>query len=238
LKAVELDDQLAEAHTAMGSLHSFEWNQPAQEAAFKRAIEVNANYSVAYLFYGFMLDSMGRQQETLALRRRAYELDPLNLQINVSLANALYKTGHHDDALKQIAGTLELDPTFWAAHYELGLFHLDRRRYGDAIAAFEKSGELASLAHAYGMAGNHDRARSLLRQLEQESAGRYVTPLDFAVIHAGLGENDRAFEWLERAFRERVPYVRRLGVDVRYAPLRADVRYTDLQRRIWAAYLR
>ena len=238
LKAVELDDQLAEAQTAMAILHGFEWNQPAQEAAFKRAIEVNANYPVAYLWYGFMLDSLARQQENLAMRRRAYQLDPLNLQINVSLANALYKTGYPDDALTQITRTLELDPEFWAAHHELGLFHLDRGRYADAVAAFEKSGELASMAHAYGMAGNRDRARSILRRLEQESARRYVTPLDFAVIHAGLGENDRAFEWLERAFRERVTYVRRLDVDVRYAPLRGDARYADLQRRIRAAYLR
>jgi tetratricopeptide (TPR) repeat protein len=238
LKAVELDDQLAEAHTSMASFHSFDWNWPAQEAAYKRAIEVNPNYPTSYLWYGFWLDSLGRQQENLAMRRRAYELDPLNLQINVALADALYKTGHEDDAVKQIARTFELDTEFWDAHHKLGLFHLDRGRYRDAIAAFEKSGQLASLAHAYAMAGDRARARVLMRRLEQESARRYVTPLDFAVVHAGLGENDRAFEWLERAFRERLLWVRRLDADVRYAPLRGDARYANLQRRIRAAYLR
>jgi TolB-like protein/DNA-binding winged helix-turn-helix (wHTH) protein len=238
LKAVALDNQLAEAHIAMTNIHSFEWNQPAQEAAYKRAIEVNPNYPTAYFWYGLMLDSLGRQQENLAMRRRAYELDPLNLQINVGLANALYKSGHHDDALKQITRTLELDPEFWDAHHSLGMFHLDGSRYADAIAPFERSGKIASLAHAYAMAGDRGRARLLLRRLEQESARRYVTPLDFAVICAGLGENDRAFEWLELAFRERLPFVRRLDVDVRYAPLRGDSRYATLQQRIRAAYLR
>jgi TolB-like protein len=238
LKAVEFDDQLAEAHTSMASFHSFDWNWPAQEAAYKRAFEANPNYPTAYLWYGFWLDSLGRQQENLAMRRRAYELDPLNLQINVALADTLYKTGHEDDALKQIARTLELDPEFWDAHHQLGLFHLARGRYGDAIAAFEKSGQPASIAHAYAMAGDRNRARVLLRRLEEESARRYVTPLDFAVVYAGLRENERAFAWLERAFRERVNWVRRLDVDVRYAPLRGDVRYADLLRRIRTAYLR
>ena len=118
------------------------------------------------------------------------------------------------------------------------MFHLARARYREAIAAFERSGQLASLAHAYAMAGDGGRARFLLRRLEQESAQRYVTPLDFAMIYAGLGENDPAFEWLERAFRERVVYVRRLDVDARYAPLRGDPRYANLQQRIRAAYLR
>ena len=96
----------------------------------------------------------------------------------------------------------------------------------------------ASLAHAFAMAGNRARARTLLRRLEQESTRRYVTPLDFAVVYAGVGDNDRAFESLERAFRDRVVWVRQLGVDVRYAPLRSDVRYADLLRRIRAEYLR
>jgi tetratricopeptide (TPR) repeat protein len=237
-KALELDDQLAEAHTAMAVFHAHAWNRPAQEAAFRRAIEVNPNYPTAYLWYGFMLDTYGRQQESLAMRRRAYELDPLNVQINVDLADGLYKNGHYDDALTQIARTLELDPEFGDAHHELGLLHLDRGRYAEAIAAFEKAGQIASLAHAYAMAGDRERARLLLRRLEQEAARRYVAPVDFAVIYAGLGEHDRAFEWLERAFRERVIRVKRLDVDARYAPLRGDARYADLLRRIRAAYLR
>ena len=98
--------------------------------------------------------------------------------------------------------------------------------------------ENASLGHAYAVAGDRDRARELLRRLEEESARHYVSPLDFAVIYAGLGENDRAFEWLERAFSERVVYVRFLDVDAQYARLRRDPRYPDLLRRIRAAYLR
>ena len=234
-KALELDDQLAEAHTAMAVFHAHAWNRPAQEAAFRRSIEVNPNYPTAYLWYGFMLDTYGRQQESLAMRRRAYEFDPLNLQINVDLAAALYKNGQPDGAMKQIARALELNPGFGDAHHTLGLFHLDRGHYADAIAAFEKSGRLASLAHAYAIAGDRARARVLLHQREQEAARRYVTPLDFAVIYAGLGENDRAFEWLERALRERIILVKRLDVDVWYAPLRGYARYADLMRRLRAA---
>lgn len=238
LKAVELDDQLAEAHTAMAGLYSSEWNEHGEEAAYKRSIELNPNYPTAYLWYGRMLDRRGDHQESLAMRRRAYELDPLNLQISVALADALYKTGDRDAALNQITRTLELDPEFWDAHHTLGLFHLDLSGYADAIAAFEKSGKLASIAHAYARAGDRDRAMSMLRRLELESTRRYVTPLDFAVVYAGLGENDRAFEWLERAFRERVGPLRLLDADVRYAPLRGDAHYVDLQRRIRDAHLR
>ena len=238
LNAMRLDDQLAEAHFAMSQVHSHDWNWPAQEAAYTRAIELNPNSPNVYLFYGFWLNALGRQPENLAMRRRAHELDPLNLQINDALAAALYSNGYDEEGLKQSAATLELDPEFWSAHYTLGLFHLARGRYGDAVASFEKSGHRASLAHADAMAGDHARARGLLRRLEQDSGQRYVTPLDFAVIYAGLRENDRAFEWLERAFRERVVHVRRLDVDPRYAPLRDDPRYADLLRRIRAAWLR
>jgi len=238
LKALELDDQLAETQIAMSAFHSHDWNWPAQEAAYKRAIELNPNYPTTYLWYGFWLESLGRQQENLTMRRRAYELDPLNLQINVALAVALFKTGHEDDAVTQMRRTLDLNSEFWDAHQQLGLFHLERGRYADAIAEFEKSGKLASSGHAYAVAGDRDRARELLRRLEEESARHYVSPLDFAVIYAGLGENDRAFEWLEQAFSERVVYVRFLDVDARYAPLRRDPRYPDLLRRIRAAYLR
>jgi DNA-binding winged helix-turn-helix (wHTH) protein/TolB-like protein/lipoprotein NlpI len=236
LKVAELDDQLAEAHTAMAGLYSSEWNERGEEAAYKRSIELNPNYPTAYLWYGRMLDRRGHYQESLAMRRRAYDLDPLNLQISVALADALYKTGHQDAALKQITRTLELDPEFWDAHHTLGLFHLDRGSYVEAVAAFEKSGRLSSLAHAHARAGDRDRAALLLRRLEHESTQRYVTPVDFAVVYAGLGENDRAFEWLERAFRERVGPVRLLDADARYAPLRADPRYTDLRRRIRDAH--
>jgi tetratricopeptide (TPR) repeat protein len=160
-----------------------------------------------------MLDRRGHQQESLAMRRRAYELDPLNLQISAALADALCKTGHQDAALKQITRTLELDPEFWDAHHTLGLFHLHRGRYAEAIVAFEKSGKVSSLAHAYARAGDRTRAASMLHRLEHEATRRYVTPLDFAVVYTGLGENDRAFEWLERAFRERVGPVRLLDAE-------------------------
>ena len=237
-KAVELDDHLAETHTAMSLFQSLDWNWPAQEASYRRAIELNPNYPNAYLWYGLWLDSLGRQPESLAMRQRAHELDPLNLEMNAAYADSLFKTGHEDEALKQIARTLELDPDFWDAHHELGLFHLARGRFGDAVTEFEKSGQLGSLGHAYARAGDRDRALGVLRRLEAESTRRYVTPLDFAAIYAGLGDADHAFEWLEQAFRERTTYVRRLDVDARYEPLRRDARYGELLKRIRAAYLR
>ena len=102
--------------------------------------------------------------------------------------------------------------------------------------AYTKRAIAPPLAHAYARAGDRDRAALILRRLEHESTRRYVTPVDFAVVYAGLGENDRAFEWLERAFRERVGPVRLLDADARYAPLRADARYPDLRRRIREAH--
>ena len=235
MKALELDPRLAEAHTAMAVYHAHQWNPLGQEDSFKRAIDANPNYATAYLWYGTMLDTYGRRQESLAMRRTALELEPLNPQINVELADILHKMGQHDEALKHIDRALGVNPHYPGAHHTLGRLHLEGGRYAEAIAAFGKSGRRPSIAHAYAVSGDRDRARSILRQLEQETTRRYVSPLDFAVIHAGLGDNDQAFGWLERAFRERVIAVKWFDSDVWYVRLRDDARYATLSRRVQAA---
>jgi len=234
-KALELDPRLAEAHTAMAVYHAHQWNPLGQEDSFKRAIAADPNYPTAYLWYGTMLDTYGRRQESLAMRRAALELEPLNPQINVELADILHRMGQHDEALKHIDRALGVNPHYPGAHHTLGRLHLEGGRYAEAIAAFVKSGRRPSIAHAYAVSGDRDRARSILRQLEQETTRRYVSPLDFAVIHAGLGDNDQAFGWLERAFRERVIAVKWFNSDVWYVRLRDDARYATLSRRVRAA---
>jgi serine/threonine-protein kinase len=234
-KALELDPRLAEAHTAMAVYHAHQWNPQGQEDSFKLAIDANPNYATAYLWYGYMLDTYGRRQESLERLRAALSLQPLNPEINVTLADILYKSGQHDEALKHVAKALDVDPHYPGAHHALGRFHLEGGRYAEATAAFVKSGRLASIAHAYAVSADPERARSIQHQLEQETTHRYVSPLDFAVIHAGLGENDQAFAWLERAFSERVIAIKRFDSDVWYGRLRDDPRYANLSRRVRAA---
>jgi DNA-binding winged helix-turn-helix (wHTH) protein/tetratricopeptide (TPR) repeat protein len=234
-KALDLDPRLAEAHTAMAVYHAHQWNPQGQEESFKRAIDANPHYPTAYLWYGNMLDTYGRRDESLAMRRAALKLEPLNPQINVELADILHKMGQHDEALKHIDTALGVDPDYPGAFHTLGRFHLAAGRYAEATKAFVKSGRRPSIAHAYAVSGDRDRARSILRQLEQETTRRYVSPLDFAVIHAGLGDNDQAFAWLDRAFSERVIAIKWFDSDVWFVRLRDDPRYATLSRRVRAA---
>jgi TolB-like protein/Tfp pilus assembly protein PilF len=242
LKALELNAQLAEAHNclAFASL-SFDWDWAGAERSYTRAFEINPNFATARHWYGFFLGMLGRVDEALAEVRRAQELDPLSLIINTHLGLMLYWARRHDEAIEQLWQTLEMEPDFAAAHGCIGWVYEQKGMYEESISHLHKaiilSGgspeKIAALGHAYATFDRRGKADDVLEQLRGLSEGRFVSAYDFAIIHAGLGEKDQAFEWLERAYEERsFSLVMSLKAEPGLDQLRSDLRFQDLLSRI------
>lgn len=172
--------------------------------------------------------------------KKAQELDPLSLIINADLGRTFYFARQYDQSLEQFRKTLDMDPNFALAHLWLGQVYEQRRTYETAIVEFQKgirvfggsSYALARLGHAYAVAGRRREAQMVLNQLDDLAKQKYVSPYDTAVIYAGLGEKDRAFAWLERAYEDRSNSLDFLKVEPSLDPLRSDPRFQDLLRRM------
>ena len=241
LKALEIDDTLAEAHTALGLIQfRSKWNWLKAESEFKRAIELNPNYALAYQYYALVLASVERQDEALTTIKRAQELEPVSFILNAAVARHLYWARQYDQAIEQLRKTLELDPNFMAAHFRLGLVYEQKGMYEEAIAQFSKARTIsennpfviAGLGHVYGLSGNRKKAQELISELKELSKRRYVSAYDMAVIYSGLGERDQAFAWLEKAYQERAGSLVYLKVEPVFDPIRSDRRFADLLRRM------
>ena len=241
VRAIEIDDTLAEAHCALAIyLSTFSWNQPAAEREFRRAIELNPNYATAHQqFANFCLMAMGRFDESIAEGRRAEELDPLSPVISMDVGANLTRARRFDQAIAQFNRTLALDPNFYAARYALGIAYQAKGQYGEAIAEFRKALALdddpwvkALLARSLAKAGQRDEATKILRELQAESAHRYVTSSGLAIVFAALGEKDKAFVWLEKDVAERSQRPPLFSVNPVFDDLRDDPRFKDLLHRI------
>ena len=250
LEALELDPGLAEARADLASTLAFEWDWDGAEREYRKALESNPNSLVANSSYGWYVYHFGRLEEMLALRRRAVELDPLDVQMNQSLARGLALTGQDEAAAAQWDRTMELDPNRLRAHVGFAFFLLEHGRTDLGWQQLERAralqpddpSVLASLATAYVESGKPDQARRLLARLKEVSARRYVSPWFPALVHTALGDKDRAFALLEKAFVAKDPFLIRIqNLDTaeglrlppeRAAALRADPRYADLVRRM------
>lgn len=240
MKALELDEVLAEAHAALASVHEFEWKWQEAEKEYKRAVELNPNYAIAHFWYSIFLGAMGRHDESIAAIKRAQKLDPLSMPINANVGNRYAEAGRYDEALKQHRKTIEMDPHFPMAHRILGFTYMRMRMYQEAISEFQKAGNLEGdnlgylrmAAPAYARWGKREEAEKMLQQLLELSRTQYVSPVDIAAIYSCLGEKDQAFEWLEKAYRERSNRVEYLKVDPHWDELRDDPRFANLLQRI------
>lgn len=242
LRALELDDTLAEAHTSLGLIAmSFEWDWNSAEREFKRAIALNPNYVNARHWYSHYLISMGRFEESLAESQRALALDPLDVAMNFHLGWHYFHARQYDQAIAQLQKTLEMNRNSDSAHGILGLVYEQTGRFDDAIAELQKSRELGGLdsrgniGHVYAISSKRGEAQKLLDQLQEESKHKYVSPYNIATIYEGLGEKDQAFAWLEKAFAERDSNITNLKVDPEFDSLHSDPRFADLLRRIGLA---
>jgi len=242
LKALELDETLAEAHTSLaGVLEDYDWDWSGAEREYKRAIELNPNYETAHQWYGILLSSLGRPEEALAQVKRARELAPTSPRINTDMGWVLYETRLYDEAIAKAQGTLELDPDFAPAHSLLGWAFLRKNRYGEAIAEFQKAAalskdkaaNLSAIAYAYAKAGQRVAALKTLNELKHESEHGSVPSYQMAIVYAGLGEKEKALESLEKAYAgERDKWLGFLKVEPSFDPLRPDLRFKNLLQRM------
>jgi serine/threonine-protein kinase len=241
LKALEIDPTLADAHTALAfAKFWFDWDWTGAEHEIKRAIDLSPNSGEVHHGYGVLLSLLARHGEAVAEGQRAVDLDPLSLIINANLGVFFYFAARYDEARRQISKTFEIDPNFWVAHLVDGKLHLQKHDYTQAITAFTKARDLSGgnseaismTGYTWALAGERAQAQSILAELKSSSAQRHVPANSMAVIHAALGENDEAFDWLEKAYRERDVRLSFLKVDPKWDLLRTDPRFGDMLRRI------
>jgi tetratricopeptide (TPR) repeat protein len=240
-RAVQLDDALAEGHNSLAFVkHRYEWDWAGAEAEFRRAIELDPNYAPARQWYSSFLISMGRTSEAIEEAHRCQALAPLSLIANSHLALVLYYARQFEQALEQSQKILAIDADFFGAHRYAGLAYEQLGRSKEAVEALSKarlqSGNspviLAALAHAYATSGNPAEARRLLEELSADTTRRKVPAFDLAIAHTGLGEKEKAFALLEKAFQERNEYLIYLKVEPRLDPLRSDARFKELLQRL------
>ena len=239
LKALELDETLAEAHISLAGVKGeYEWDWSGAEKEFMRALELNPNYATGHQWYAAHLTLMGRPDEGVAEIKKAQELDPLSLRINVDVGRALYFAREYDQAIEQYWKTLELGPNFPSAHSLLGLAYLEKGLYEQAIAELQKGIALAGgglsvwLGYAYAVAGMRREALEMLDKWNERWQLRRAGAPTIALIYAGLGEQDRALAWLEKAAAERDPGLGGLKAYPYWDSLRDDPRFPDLLRRV------
>jgi DNA-binding winged helix-turn-helix (wHTH) protein/TolB-like protein len=241
LQALNLDDTLAEAHASLGVIaFYYDWDWPKAEQEFRRAIALNPNYAMAYDWYALYFVAMGRGQEALDQIRRAKELDPVSLTINTTVGHVYLMNRQFDEAISAYRQTLDLDPQFERARTRLGMTYVARGAYGDAIREFEIAKNLTGadpyldgvLGYTLAMSGNAAKAHVLCDDLILRSRSQYVSPFSIALVHIGLGEQDRAFEWLDKAYQDRAGYMVFAKTDPLLEPLRPDPRFAVLLHRM------
>jgi eukaryotic-like serine/threonine-protein kinase len=240
LKALEIDDTLAEAHASLAWIKStYDWDWSGGDREFQRAIELNPGYVTARRRHGLTLAVTGRFEEAIAENKRAVELDPLSLINNWALGDTLYKARQYDQAIEQERRTLEIDPNFIPALDALGLAYLQKSLFKEGQAELEKAlviapgntVSLSVLGYAYAVGGRRADAQKVLDRWNELSKHEYVPDLGQALIYVGLGEKEKALEWLKKAVEEREvsPLV---TVPPFSDSLRSDPRFADLMRRM------
>jgi TolB-like protein/Flp pilus assembly protein TadD len=239
-RALEADPGLAEAHASLGfSLLFFDRDWDGAERSLREAIALETSYPSAHQWLAWVLFVRGRFGEALESMRRAHDLDPLSPVIGCHLAYSLALVGRRAEAIDHLRSTLLLDPAFPLAHWFLGSLRLSDDRAEDAIQSFRSAVEasdgrvgLGYLGRAYAQAGRRADAVEVLARLERDAGARFVSPLEAALVHAGLGDLAAAFEALERAFEERVSDLSRLNLLDWPGAVCADPRYASLLARL------
>jgi len=243
LKALNMDVGLAEAHASLGRVKLFyDWDWTGAETEFRKAIELKPSLSTAHHWYSIYLRDVGRLREAVAEAKRALELDPVSLIINTNLGDTFFYAGQFDQAVEQHRKALALDAEFAPAHLYLGRALEQKGLIQEAIAEIQKARSLAGrgpyaladLARAYALAGRRADAGKLLRELTELSKRGGGLETDIALVHLALGDRDRAFEYLEKAYRERGG-LNDLKVDPRFGSLHTDPRFQDLLVRLGLA---
>jgi len=237
-RALEIDDQLAEAHVSLATnLADYDWNWAGAEREFQTALRLNPNSSIAHANHAHFLRQEGKIEESIREGRRAVELDPVSAQGSFLLAQSLYEARRYDEAVSQLRKTLDLEPRFWPAHLYLGKTLAEQGQFQEAVEELKKAGDFtaepyATIGYVYGRMGRAADARKVIADLQEQSKKGYVAPTNFAKIYIGLGDKDQAFTWLEKGYQQRDFWLTFLKGDPVFDSLRSDPRFQDLVRRI------
>ncbi|MEO6051759.1 MAG: winged helix-turn-helix domain-containing protein, partial [Pyrinomonadaceae bacterium] len=232
VKAIEIDDTLAEAHSSLGNIiMRYDWDRSAAENQYRLALDRDPNSADTHVNYAHLLSSAERHTDAIAEIKRARELDPLNLRTRSLEAQFLSQAGQPDEALDRLQNTFELDPNFWLAHQFAASAYIDKGMYPEAMIEAQKAGKLTDTSHpaafiAYALAkfGKQADARVVLDELLKLSTRRYVPAYGIALIYNGLDERDKTLTWLERAFKERDARMIFLKVEPKWNNLHSEPR--------------
>jgi serine/threonine-protein kinase len=240
-QALALDEQLAEAHLALGQVrYVYDWQFVEAEQHFKRALAINPGLAEAHLWYGQYLALMGRFDDGLAELRRAEQVDPLSPLTTTTVGLPLWLAGRDDEAIAVNLKAIELNPSVPFIHINLGITYANKGEGTKAIAEFQRVLQLgandpdnyALLAYGYASTGNRAEAEETLKRAFASPQAASISPYSVACVYISLGDKERAFSWLEKAFAERSEFMVWLKTDRRVNPLRSDQRFTDLMRRV------
>jgi eukaryotic-like serine/threonine-protein kinase len=238
--ALHINDSLAEAHASLAQiLWQYDWNWSEAEQQYKRAIELKPDYPTAHQWYGEYLATMGRFDESIAQMKRASELDPFSLIINTNLGWVQYFARRYDEAIAQYRSALELDPNFLSAHVKLVWAYEQEKMLDKAMTELQWRLNLSgdrqlsdAVAEAYRTSGYVAAQKKILESLKLQVRERYVSAYDIAKYSVAVGDHEQAFEWLERAYRERNGWLVYLNVEPAWDPVRSDRRFDELLRRV------
>ncbi len=233
-KALALDPDLAAAHTSIGAIKLFgDWDWVGAEESLRRAIALNPSYAYAYFVLAEALSIQGRYQEAMATAKKNAELEKFVPFTAFGTVLALLHMRKFDEAIAGARAGLEFFSEFWQGHWLLARALVGAGRYAEGIAAAEKAATtsrrmplaLGTLGLLHALDGRPDDARHVLAELEQRAKNEYVGASNFAIIHGGLGDLDRAFEWLDRAYESRDMPLVNMTNDAIFDPLRSDPRF-------------
>jgi tetratricopeptide (TPR) repeat protein len=241
IKALELDETLAEAHLALGGIeltNDYDW--AASEREFRRAIELNPGYADAYHWHALNLMFVDRREEAAAEIERALQLDPFSIIISANVGFVYYHARRFDDAIAAERKALELNSDNAVAYEYMGLAFLGKKMYERAVASLHKAVDLsggaaestAELAFAYAAEGRRAEAGEILASLQRRSRHEYVPAFSLAVAYTGLGDKDRALRYLQRAYDERCDLIPTMSVSPLFESLHPEAQFQQLLRRI------
>jgi TolB-like protein/Tfp pilus assembly protein PilF len=237
LKAIELDESLSQAHTALANIkEDYDWDWSGAENEYRRAIQLDPGYEVAHAGYAQFLMDVGRFPEALVEAKTAEQLDPLSPFMSDNLAVVLYYSGQYDAAVEQCRKTLEIESAFRHAHRHLALVYIERHQYPEAVSELRNALEsspgsteaLAELGYAFGVWGKNREAQTVLSDLRDPHLGNYISPYHLAMVYIGLGDKERALQALTKAVDDRSPGVVHIKTSPLFRELRSEPQFRAL----------
>jgi TolB-like protein len=238
-QALRLDPESAEAHTSDSSIKFwFDWDYKGAELAARKAIQLNENYSLAHVYLAHVLSNTGRYDEAMAAIQQAMVLDPLSLFVGAMRGQFLYHAGRNAESVEQFKTTLGMEPRFWIGQICAAKVYEKLGMYSEALAACDLAGQfsggnseaLSIAGYVHAVAGDQGKAEGYVQQMMERKKERYVPPYNFALVFAGLGEHEKALQWLGTALEERDVHMPFL-LDYKWDAMRGDARFREITAR-------